>query len=310
MPPRAHCANSPVGLEKNPTRDSSLPFIDFVTKVHMPFLPTAAAGAGLTWKHGMAAILAGNMLRRSMYGRIGSKSKKIAKKGSQLGSGKANALAAALRRKQNTGWHNLERLSFFPDSKMADFTYVKSGSVSTSVTPFTTGAAEGIFRLNSCFDPDASGGGTQPYQWDQVTPLYNKYKVFSVTIKLTWLSNVTDEIMIGCSIILPSVDAFSLVTKVASNIDEKRGGDTRRLAPNGEMRFEVFSRIRIKDLEGAGGEFNSDQYSAATNTDPVRQPLLKIAAASMTSTAAVALHFNLEITYRTKMYDRVTVARS
>lgn len=276
----------------------------------MPFLPTAAAGAGLTWKHGMAAILGGNMLRRAYYGRVGSSRKKIGKKGSKASSGKSIALAAALRRKQGTGWHNLQRLSFYPDSKMCDFTYVKSGAVACSTTPFTTGAAEGIFRLNSCFDPDASGAGTQPYQWDQVTPLYNKYKVFSVTIKLTWLSNITDEIMIGCSIILPSVDGYSLATKVASAIDEKRGGDTRRIAPNGEMRFEVLAKIDLKSLEGAGGEFNSDQYSAATNTDPVRTPLLKIACASMTSTTAQNLHFNLEITYRTKMYDRVTVARS
>ena len=277
----------------------------------MPFIPTAAAGAGLTWKHGMAAILGANMLRRAVHGRIGSSGRG----GTFLGKKKTKQAGrlrhtALIQRVTRMGYHNLDRRTFYPNEKFVTLTYCKNGAVPTSAVPQTIGASEGIFRLNSTFDPDLSGAGTQPYTWDQITPQYNKYKVFAVTINLTWLSNITDEIMVGCSIILPSLDGFSLVAKTTSSIEEKRGGDVRRMAPNGEMRFEVSRRIEIKDVEGCGKEFNDDAYSAQTNNNPVRTVLLKIAAASLTSTAIVNLHFALRLDYHVKLYDRMTLAQS
>jgi len=36
-----------------------------------------------------------------------------------------------------------------------------------------------IMNLNSVFDPDRSGIGHQPYGYDQLTPIYNRYRVIS-----------------------------------------------------------------------------------------------------------------------------------
>lgn len=48
------------------------------------------------------------------------------------------------------------------------------------------------YGLNNLFDPDFSGAGTQPLFYDQLSAMYNKYRVYSVKIELT-LSNETEE---------------------------------------------------------------------------------------------------------------------
>jgi len=50
---------------------------------------------------------------------------------------------------------------------------------SSASVPFTTYT----FRANSCFDPDWSGGGHQPYRWDQLTALYQRYEVVKSKIR-------------------------------------------------------------------------------------------------------------------------------
>ncbi len=55
-------------------------------------------------------------------------------------------------------------------------------SVSTSV--LTTAGSQSTFRLNSIFDPDSAVGGTQPYGYDQLSALYNRYRVLSTKWKV------------------------------------------------------------------------------------------------------------------------------
>jgi hypothetical protein len=59
--------------------------------------------------------------------------------------------------------------------------------VSNSV--LTTAASNNVFRLNSIFDPDSAVGGTQPYGYDQLAALYNRYRVLKVRYKITFLAS-------------------------------------------------------------------------------------------------------------------------
>lgn len=43
-------------------------------------------------------------------------------------------------------------------------------------------------NLNSCFDPDRTGVGTQPYGWDQYSALYNRYRVLRTGWKVSFVS--------------------------------------------------------------------------------------------------------------------------
>lgn len=65
-----------------------------------------------------------------------------------------------------------------------------------SVTPATISVYEYLFNLNSLFDPDRTGAGHQPMGYDQLTPLYNKYRVYSVDYDIEWIPNDSATCMI------------------------------------------------------------------------------------------------------------------
>ncbi len=55
-----------------------------------------------------------------------------------------------------------------------------------SLDPTAGLLAVNVFRANSLFDPDFSGVGHQPMGFDDMAYLYEKYRVFSVSMKVTF----------------------------------------------------------------------------------------------------------------------------
>lgn len=71
----------------------------------------------------------------------------------------------------------------FPYKRLCKFRYAESGY--TLVTNLANGYQDShLFRGNSIFDPDYTGVGLQPYDYDELTPMYNNYKVFASKICL------------------------------------------------------------------------------------------------------------------------------
>jgi len=54
------------------------------------------------------------------------------------------------------------------------------------MTSTSGGTATQTFRMNSCFDPDYTGVGHQPYGFDQYAALFLKYTVLGSKLKCTW----------------------------------------------------------------------------------------------------------------------------
>lgn len=64
-------------------------------------------------------------------------------------------------------------------------------------SPATTLAGGITFRLNSLFDPDQTGVGHQPYQFDQLSVLYNKAIVYAAKVDITWSNPSADGVWLG-----------------------------------------------------------------------------------------------------------------
>ncbi len=234
-----------------------------------------------------------------MKGRYKKKSKVVSR----------NVRSRAITRTQNMGWHNLNRNMLTPSFRILTFRYTQAGSNSSSATPFTTGAQES-FALNGLFDPQLVGGGHQPYGFDQILPFYARYKVYAVSLTLTWQSDETTEIMLGCSSLLMSSDGFNMGTQSSFLIEEKPGGDVRRIPPNGEMTYKVSKYVTIKDIEGCGTELSDDDYSSVFLANPTRISKLNFAVASATASSAKPLFWNLNIEYHTRVYQRKVMPSS
>lgn len=61
-------------------------------------------------------------------------------------------------------------------------------------------AGEIIFRLNSLYDPDFSGAGHQPYQYDQLVPMYSESIVYGCKVDLIWDNPSSDGMFMGYAI--------------------------------------------------------------------------------------------------------------
>ncbi len=55
------------------------------------------------------------------------------------------------------------------------------------------------FRLNSLYDPDVTGTGHQPYQYDQLTAIYQNYIVKGCYVDLTFTDPTADGVWVGWS---------------------------------------------------------------------------------------------------------------
>lgn len=77
----------------------------------------------------------------------------------------------------------------FPSRILRKLNYDRSG-----LTIGLGGLARGyyIFRGNSCYDPDYTGTGSQPYGWDELTLIYNRYKVVASQIEIIQTGEIAD----------------------------------------------------------------------------------------------------------------------
>ena len=63
------------------------------------------------------------------------------------------------------------------------------------ISALTPGAAVAsyVFRGNSLYDPDYTGTGHQPRYYDQLTPIYGRYKVLSSAITVEMINGAANS---------------------------------------------------------------------------------------------------------------------
>lgn len=127
------------------------------------------------------------------------------------------------------------------------------------------------FNLNSIFDPDRSGVGHQPYGFDQLAAIYNRYRVISCSWNINAISG-TSAFRIAA---LPSNDApLSLnMSYICENPRAKwaiqlPGGDTKTLRGKTYIPSLV-GRTKAQYLA-------DDRYQSLTTGSPSELALLNI----------------------------------
>lgn len=85
---------------------------------------------------------------------------------------------------------SVKRFDFgFPSTLVTTLRYVDV----YTLTSTAQAVAKQVFRMNSCFDPDYTGTGHQPYYFDQLAAVYGGYCVIGSKLKATF-SPITDAI--------------------------------------------------------------------------------------------------------------------
>lgn len=175
----------------------------------------------------------------------------------------------------------------FPDTLRANLAYSESivlAASITSVTPYV------VFSMNSAYDPNNSGGGGQPYYYDQFAALYTNYKVLGAKCTAIFSRTQDSTATVGPWIVglhgsgqntLPTSDTGQLITSTNCNWG--------MLTPQSDQ-CQVVSTYSPK--QAFGNEF-SGEVGAAVGANPAVnwfvKPFMAPQGASITSNVNVTI---------------------
>jgi len=200
----------------------------------------------------------------------------------------------------------------FPSGIKVDLKYSQN-------CPFTCGASgvngsSQVFRLNSLFDPDLTGVGHQPFGYDQLTPVYRKYKVWSATVTLTWSSGTG---RLWCSSQINGPDDASTTTAMTPDTIQERPNadvvlvdDISRTCNVQKFHVDMGKTIGMSPVQFAS---DIDGTTAIVTSNPVRQVLLYLAAAAVDGASAEGsktVNCFVEIIFHSELWSRTTQSQS
>lgn len=197
-----------------------------------------------------------------------------------------------------------------PQRWITRMTYCIDSALNSSATDGQCGT-ENVWRLNSCFDPDLTGGTHQPYGFDQMAGLYTRYLVLGAEIELT-VQNAASDFGVLVGSIQPSTATLSLTGNAVSDIKEKNMGFTIFLPPAGGVRT-LRLKPDIARVEGTTSEqlrANTEEYAALTSASPTRTPYLRLSYATMFGTTSKACNVQVKISYITEFFAPVLLSAS
>lgn len=201
---------------------------------------------------------------------------------------------------------HLPLLTVTPSSKRILMTY---SAVSAQVE-----AAAGIgityfYRLNSVYDPDASGVGTSALGYSTWSGLFLNYKVRRVTARV----QATVRGMTAGSIATVTVAPIANQAVVPSNKltwASVRGAQVRYVANATEGGRNLAQFVMTIDnawvAQVTKQQYDVDMdFSGAVGSNPSRMNYLCVAAASAGSTTAATVVFNIQLTYEVEWFNPI-----
>jgi hypothetical protein len=199
----------------------------------------------------------------------------------------------------------------FPPRLIRSLRYQYTTTLSGTGTANTFGTAV-TFNLNSVFQPNS--GGHQPYGFDTLATLYDRYKVHSVDVDiLACYTGGIQNSFVGV-IMLPPGEAATIAGSTVEIVGEKPMaftapivGGTGTGVADIQQKFVVAQCSCLSPVEFAA---NVEDYAALVSASPSRIPRLEIAVADFTTTTTASIKFRCSLIYHVEFYDRVILAQS
>lgn len=195
----------------------------------------------------------------------------------------------------------------FGQSYLARLPY--SQTYTNTNNTFST-AVSNTFCLNSMYDPDVTGVGHQPYQYDQLTTVYKLYRVYGAKIYVTFSNPTSDGVYVGYRI----RNSTNTVATGGQTIDYiKEMGNTAYKVVNNTgsqvARFSMYVPINLVFGVNKATVLTDNAYRALYNANPGYLAYLDLWTIDSTGTAST-IGVSVKITYYSQFSDRQAVAQS
>lgn len=180
----------------------------------------------------------------------------------------------------------------------------------------TTGTAgvygsEVRYNLNGLYDPYYTGAGHQPYGYDQVFALYNKYRVERVSYRVTITTPGAAADMICAASVSPGSSA-SIAGIAPAGPLEWPNSTHGHLSSAGSRICVLTGTIDLHTLVGvAKAKYDADDtYCGTVGANPSQLALLSFAVGSYSGSASQGASALVELEYDAVAFERVIVAAS
>lgn len=173
--------------------------------------------------------------------------------------------------------------------------YICKMKYATTVTTDATG--QYIFNLNSLYDPDRTGLGHQPYGFDNLALLYNRYRVISTGYRVIMPTSTT-----GTPITVSALPSNDLGITFADDSVIRENPRAKYIVQNpGATALVLHGKVHIPSLMGRtrAQYMADDNYQAVVTSNPSEQALLYLGGFNALTGAPlqfVALNVILEFT--------------
>lgn len=173
----------------------------------------------------------------------------------------------------------------------------------------STGATFGNFamNLNSLWDPNSTGIGHQPYGFDQLATLYNRYRVISCGYRL--------QLGLGTTTIPITLTAMpantAVVATTASEIRENPRAKYILQAPGGGA-MTLSGKCYIPSLVGRtkAQYMADDRYQAEVTTSPAELAILNLQTFNTADSAVGGVSIQVLMEYTVEFFDIKSLGQS
>jgi len=182
--------------------------------------------------------------------------------------------------------------------------YITKLKYSDTLTLSLANSYQYVFNLNSVFDPNRTGVGHQPYGFDQLAALYNRYRVISCKYIINGYS-AGNPIRYG-TIVSNDVPPLNNMSELAEN----PRAQTRVQIPGGNT-TQIRGLAYIPSVVGRNKAqyMADDRFQAQCTASPAELALLTLYGATMTDAGSDVL-VNVTLEYTVEFFDAIPLDQS
>jgi len=220
------------------------------------------------------------------------------------------------RRKLNPDTYKLGRQLVYTSHENSNYTFLdphkymtfKYTDVVTSSLATTVGSSQ-VYNLNSLFDPDRTGTGHQPYGFDQMSALYNRYRVLNTRWRIVFSpSSLTYAVSV--------VPMNNLLAASVTDLATFRTGAESPRSINWEQGASgqshiITGKIQLNNLTGVTPTeyLADDRFEAVISASPSEVLVLQVLLYNP-SASTISINYIVDLYYETDVHDPILLAGS
>lgn len=176
------------------------------------------------------------------------------------------------------------------------------------IGPSTSGIPQiYTFNLNSLYDPNRTATGHQPFGFDQLAALYDKYRVFAASWRIDVTGNGTGDI--PRVVVIPFDGNYNNTSRTLAM--EFPRAVTKVGAP-GNNKVSIAGRVSLPRLRGQTSVAfkGDDQNTAQTGANPGHEVTLNVITSSVDSATTLNFQGRITMIFHCEFYDPANPGQS